>query len=316
MKGNRRTMFTRAAGLLIAVLMAVCAVPGQVQAAKASDYAAVFDAAWYADHNADVKNAYGTDQAKLLDHFINFGMREGRQGNAEFNLEAYRSRYADLRNAFGGDNIQYYLHYIKFGKAEGRIATGSGAAVQAAPQAQPTQPAQTQSAQTPAAQPAQATKTASNHNNWRSIPGTDHPSYEKAAAILDTLGWSVTKAFKYCASITYYGHGKADMPEEPSPGTRWFADFGFTNNKGNCYVMASMFYEFAKLCGYSPRQMSGQVPLRKGGLGPHSWVEIDIDGQTYVYDPDYTYGTKKNGFKIQYGQSGTWKYQNYSQMSE
>ena len=105
------------------------------------------------------------------------------------------------------------------------------------------------------------------------------------------------------------------MPEDPSPGIEWFADFGFTYRKGNCYVMAATFYEMAVLLGYAPRQMSGRVPLASGGWGPHSWVEIDFNGQTYVFDPDFTYGTGRNGYMISYGQTGTWRYADYSPMS-
>ncbi|MCR5675977.1 MAG: transglutaminase-like domain-containing protein [Lachnospiraceae bacterium] len=296
-----------------AAILVATAVFGTAQlkteAAKASDYAAVFNASWYAEHHPDVKNACGTDTAKLLDHFLAYGMNEGRQASEEFNLDVYKSRYADLRNAFGNNNTEYYLHYIRYGKKEGRSASGTAAAAPAA---------QAQQAAAPAAQQTSSNgkQPIQNGDNWQSIPGTSDPSYAKAAAVLKTLDWNITKAFKWSAGLTYYGHGKADMPEEGSPGTHWFANFGFDNQKGNCFVMAATFYEFAKLCGYQPRQMFGYVPRRTGGMAPHSWVEIDVDGETYVYDPDYTYGTKKNGFKIKYGQSGTWHYTDYGRMSE
>ncbi len=139
--------------------------------------------------------------------------------------------------------------------------------------------------------------------------------YPQAEAVLDQVGWDLRAAFNWSASLPYYGHGKADMPENPSPGTEWFANFGFTNRKGNCYVMAATFYEMAVCLGYQPRQMSGKVPLRRGGWGPHSWVEIDINGATYVFDPDFTYGTGRNGYMISYGQTGTWQYADYTVMS-
>jgi hypothetical protein len=107
------------------------------------------------------------------------------------------------------------------------------------------------------------------------------------------------------------------MPENGSPGTKWFAEFGFTNLKGNCYVMAATFTEMARLLGYNAVQISGQVPSRKGGLTPHSWVEININGVTYVFDPDYAYNVGGNaGYQIQYGQKGTWRYSNYAPMGE
>lgn len=88
------------------------------------DYGAVFDAVYYADHNQDLKDAYGYDGAALLEHFINFGMSEGRQGNADFNVFSYKNLYPDLRREYGNDLKSYYLHYINSGRFEGRITTG------------------------------------------------------------------------------------------------------------------------------------------------------------------------------------------------
>lgn len=139
--------------------------------------------------------------------------------------------------------------------------------------------------------------------------------YPKAVAKLDVVGWNLNKAFQWAASMTYYGHN-ASMPDTAAPGTKWYADYGFDNNKGNCYVMAATFCEMARELGYDAKQISGQVPLRKGGLGPHSWVEITINGSVYVYDPDFTNETGRNGFQIQYGQSGTWRYVRGSVMSD
>lgn len=96
------------------------------QAAAAADYAAVFDATYYAEHYPDLKAAFGTDEAALLNHFIICGMAEGRQGNEEFNVQAYKERYSDLQAAFGDDLPAYYMHYITNGKAEGRTAVAAG----------------------------------------------------------------------------------------------------------------------------------------------------------------------------------------------
>lgn len=137
--------------------------------------------------------------------------------------------------------------------------------------------------------------------------------YPSAEVVLDQVGHSLRAAFNWSAGMKYYGHNKY-MPDTAAPGIKWYADYGFTNHKGNCYVMASTFYEMAVNLGYQPRQMSGKVPLRRGGLGPHSWVEITINGTNYVFDPNFTNETGRNGYMIHYGQSGTWRYQSYSAM--
>ncbi len=92
---------------------------------KNIDYSAVFDAHYYADHNADLKAAYGYDENKLLDHFIHYGMKEGRRANAEFDVISYRNLYPDLRVAYRNNLTDYYMHYIEFGKGEGRKALGA-----------------------------------------------------------------------------------------------------------------------------------------------------------------------------------------------
>lgn len=84
------------------------------------DYAAVYDYNYYTEHNPDVVNALGTDENDVLQHFVNNGMKEGRQASASFNVQGYRNRYADLRAVFGGDWTSYYMHYIRNGHKEGR----------------------------------------------------------------------------------------------------------------------------------------------------------------------------------------------------
>ena len=251
----------------------------------------VFDPEYYAEQNPDVAAALGTDTQTLYLHYLYCGKQEGRapyatdvmigefvlpDGNV-FDPEYYAAHNPDVVAVVGTSEAALYQHYLNFGRLEGRRPCASGA------------------------------ESASTY-----VPS----SYDYARIVLDEIGWDPKAAFDWSASMKYYGHGKPDMPENGSPGTNWFALFGFTKNKGNCYVMAATFCQMARLMGYDAQQVSGQVPARSGGLTPHSWVEVYIDGQTYVCDPDFTYGTKRNGFMIQYRQPGTWMYTNYSPMSD
>lgn len=88
------------------------------------DYSAVYDYDYYVEHNADVKAAFGTNTRAVLQHFVNYGMKEGRRASADFDVKSYRNQYADLRRVFGINLQGYYLHYINYGKREGRKATG------------------------------------------------------------------------------------------------------------------------------------------------------------------------------------------------
>ncbi|WP_022748649.1 hypothetical protein [Lachnobacterium bovis] len=91
---------------------------------KGVDYKDVFDAETYYDNYIDLELAFGLDDQKLLEHFVNMGMAEGRMANSTFNVKDYRNNYKDLQNAFGNDLKSYYLHYINYGKEEERIAKG------------------------------------------------------------------------------------------------------------------------------------------------------------------------------------------------
>lgn len=94
------------------------------------DYSAVFDATYYAAQYNDVAMAYGDDEAKMLQHFVEYGMAEGRVASPEFDVNAYKANYSDLEAAYGDDNKEYYIHYILYGKAEGRNATANAQAGQ------------------------------------------------------------------------------------------------------------------------------------------------------------------------------------------
>lgn len=86
------------------------------------DYSQVFDLTYYCNNQPDVVKALGTSLSAVFGHFINNGMKEGRQAISTFNVNTYKNNYADLRSAFGDDLVKYYQHYITNGHNEGRIA--------------------------------------------------------------------------------------------------------------------------------------------------------------------------------------------------
>lgn len=121
----KNKFITKVCAIVIALFVAGF-MPLQVQASNALDYSAVFDADYYYNTYADLQSAIGKDNNALLQHFIAYGMNEGRRGNAEFNVKVYMDNYSDLRQAFGTQDLKsYYIHYIKYGKKEGRSAAGA-----------------------------------------------------------------------------------------------------------------------------------------------------------------------------------------------
>ena len=97
-------------------------VPAKKYVKNGLDYAPVFSPSYYSNKYPDLKSAFGTDETKLFNHFIEYGMKEGRQAIATFNVTAYRNNYSDLRKAFGDNLPKYYIHYIEFGIKEKRKA--------------------------------------------------------------------------------------------------------------------------------------------------------------------------------------------------
>ena len=80
---------------------------------KNIDYSAVVDHNFYSNTYLDLKNAFGTNKTKLFNHFLTYGIKEGRGASLEFNVLVYKNNYKDLQNAFGNDLYKYYIHYIQ-----------------------------------------------------------------------------------------------------------------------------------------------------------------------------------------------------------
>jgi hypothetical protein len=75
------------------------------------------------------------------------------------------------------------------------------------------------------------------------------------------------------------------------PSGNWvpgFANEMIDYGSGNCYRFAALLGVLYAYNGISSSVISGGVLLRGGAVGPHSWVEVYINGQTYVVDPEAT----------------------------
>lgn len=90
---------------------------------KGVEYAQIYNFEYYVNTYADIKKAFGNDEKAVLNHFITYGMKEGRLAQENFNVHFYRSMYQDLENAFGDDLKSYYYHYLNYGIKEKRKTT-------------------------------------------------------------------------------------------------------------------------------------------------------------------------------------------------
>lgn len=91
----------------------------------------LFSAEEYAELYPDVVKAHGNEEAALWDHFVTYGLSEGRALSKSFHVFAYRAAYEDLQEAFGNNLIAYYIHYATHGMQENRSITTVSQAVKA-----------------------------------------------------------------------------------------------------------------------------------------------------------------------------------------
>lgn len=94
---------------------------GEITAEQAK--AVMFNAKYYADTNADVKAAVGYDEVSLYNHYMAYGIKEGRSASPIFDPVFYLENNADLKNAYGNDYERAYNHWIKYGCNEGRSSS-------------------------------------------------------------------------------------------------------------------------------------------------------------------------------------------------
>ena len=83
-------------------------------------FESVFDAEFYSYKYDDLKDAFGTDHDKLLNHFYSFGIKEGRAASPAFDVTYYLEHNPDLKKAFGTDNEAAFNHFVSLGSKENR----------------------------------------------------------------------------------------------------------------------------------------------------------------------------------------------------
>lgn len=270
--------------ILLCVLLAVRpAEAAGTTVYKGVNYSRVYNYDYYVKRYPAVKKVCKTPE-KVLAYFVTSGMTRHHRASASFDPVSYYNGNPALRKKFGKDWTKYYRHYMSTGyKLEKYRKTAVGIA-----------------------------------HIWRKYKTAYYRVMQKA-------GGTLKGAFDWCAGkIRYYGKNawqKAHMNDS----IEYYADFGFKNNKGNCYVMAACFYEMAYELGYEVKMLTGYVAVgsrssefvtRMNGSwwSPHSWTEIKMsDGKWYVFDPDFTHESGKNGFKFRYGTPGTCRYAYYKE---
>lgn len=110
--------------VLLALSLATVTMLGSTLTASAAGYEDLFDAEYYASQYSDVAAVFGDDEEALLQHYLTYGINEGRSASEVFNVQNYRQNYEDLDAAFGDDWKGYVDHYLNYGLEEGRDGGG------------------------------------------------------------------------------------------------------------------------------------------------------------------------------------------------
>lgn len=114
---------------ILVICTATSLILGSAINASAANLRDIFDAKYYAEKYEDLKAAFGDNEELLYQHYITYGIKEGRVASALFNVQKYRDLYADLEAAYGDDWNSYAEHYLNFGLNEGRDGGGEFDAV-------------------------------------------------------------------------------------------------------------------------------------------------------------------------------------------
>ena len=76
---------------------------------------------FYAWKYGDLSRAFGNDGVSLYNHYLDYGISEGRMASQTFDVAYYLNNNRDLINAFGkGNYTAAYNHFLEYGYKEGR----------------------------------------------------------------------------------------------------------------------------------------------------------------------------------------------------
>lgn len=127
------------------------------------------------------------------------------------------------------------------------------------------------------------------------------PSMEREE-MLHTVYRYTVDSFTYLRRNFYFYHD-----------TSWAVDEAYTmlsTRKGNCYNFAGAFCMLARALGYDAAVCSGFIGIDSS---PHAWVEITIDGEIFVFDPEIEYSYKRDFksadmYMLTLEEAGKWTY--------
>ena len=123
---------------LLAILAVICASNASLAqtpatgaqpvaaAPSAAQYLSVLDATFYLNKYPDLKAAFGTNLDAAKTHWLQYGIKEGRDSAAGFSIGGYMARYPELQKTLGIDYAAYLGHWFSNGIKEKRDPSATG----------------------------------------------------------------------------------------------------------------------------------------------------------------------------------------------
>ena len=114
------------------------------------------------------------------------------------------------------------------------------------------------------------------------ITTSDMNNYQKVWALYEYFIDNITYSRGMDAHTGEYSSSdKATTPKE----VLWATDL-LNSGQGCCYNYSSAFMYIMRALGYDAHLVSGNVPKYGGGVTPHCWLYVNLDGTAYTFDPD------------------------------
>ena len=146
------------------------------------------------------------------------------------------------------------------------------------------------------------------------MPELDVLVQQKLAELVDPSSMDPERMLYIIFNYVTYHHSYLRIHYYEVGDTSWVNDEAyhmFTVGKGNCYCYASMFYVMARAIGFDAVIYSGTIAPDSS---PHAWVEIEIDGEPFIYDTELEYtqvvfnNKHSSYYKMPYWKAKGWHY--------
>ena len=110
----------------------------------------------------------------------------------------------------------------------------------------------------------------------------DMNGYKKAWACYEYLVDNISYSRGMDANTGMYS--SSDPATTPTE-VLWATDL-LNSGMGCCYHYSSAYVYILRAIGFEAHLVSGNVPAYGGGVTPHCWLYVTIDGKNYIFDPD------------------------------